>query len=96
MYLQEWNSLIEKLSDSSIWDAMGMKQKNNFETIKLGNITRCCYKHLVSIYSAIGMFSRDLHKLILTTTQRDRDYYYYHFTGEKTERQRVWVICPSE
>lgn len=30
MYLQVWNSLIEKLSDSSICDAVGMKQKNNF------------------------------------------------------------------
>lgn len=34
------------------------------------------------------MVPRDLHKLthlILTTTQRGRDYYYYHFTAEETE-----------
>ena len=33
------------------------------------------------------MVLRDLHKLthLLTTMQRDRDYYYYHFTAEETE-----------
>lgn len=44
----------------------------------------------------LGMFSRDLHKWILTATQRDRDYYYYYHLQMRKLRDKEFELFVAE